>query len=183
MNLSKLKINLIPKEQVEEKTLGKFLNWSLSFGRYIIVGTEIIVLLAFFSRFKLDRQLTDLHEEIVQKETIVKFNSEFEKEARKLQKQLEEIKEISAQHDFALRLLDFLGKNMPKEVTINKLSLSQANISLTGASLSTNSFIDFLARIRRSEKFNQIILQDLSQKGEEGLEFRLTGQVSKEKFF
>lgn len=183
MSLTKLKINLIPKKQLEEKTLGKFLNWSLTFGRYIIVGTEIIVLIAFFSRFKLDRQLTDLHEEITQKETIVKFNSEFESETRNLQKQLEEIKNINEYHDFTLRLLDFLGKNMPKELVINKLSFSDQNISLSGVSLSTASFIDFLARIRHSEKITQIILQDLSQKGEESLEFRLTAKVSREKFF
>ena len=67
MNPLKLKINLLSKKDLEEKALGRFLKWSLSFGRYIIVGTEIIVLIAFFSRFKLDRQLTDLHEAINQK--------------------------------------------------------------------------------------------------------------------
>lgn len=183
MNFLKLKINLLPEEDLQEKALGKFLKWSLSFGRYIIVGTEIVVLMAFFSRFKLDRQLTDLHEEITQKEAIVTFNQAFEKQTRDIQKQLEEIENIEHHHEFSLKLLDFLGKNLPKEVTLKKLSFSQEKLSLSGISLSSSSFIDFLARIRDSEKFSQVVLQDLSQQGEEELEFKLTTNVSKEKFF
>lgn len=176
-----LRINLLPKEELEEKALGRLLNWSLTFGRYIIVGTEIIVLIAFFSRFKLDRQLTDLHERITQKEAIIKFNLEFENEAREIQKQLAEIKDIDQNHDFGLRLLDFLEKNTPKEVFLDKLSLSQEKISLSGVSSSTPSFVDFLARIRTSEKFSQVSLQDLRMIEQEKIQFSLTAQINKKK--
>lgn len=179
----KLKINLLPKEELEEKALGKFLQWSLTFGRYIIVGTEIIVLLAFFSRFKLDRELTGLHEEISQKEAIIKFNLEFEKKARALQKQLAEIKKIEQDHDFSLRLFGFLEKNAPKEVVLEKLSFSEEKISLSGVSISTSSFINFLHQIRTSGRFSQVVLEDLSQKREEGLKFKLTAQVVRENFY
>lgn len=182
MKLLKLRINLLAKEELEEKALGKFLKWSLTFGRYIIVGTEIIVLLAFFSRFKLDRQLTDLHEKISQKEAIVKFNLEFEKEVRGIQKKLMEIKTIERNHDLSIKLLGFFEKNIPKEVTLEKLTLSQEKIFFSGSSLSTSSFVDFLARIRTSEKFSQVVLEDLSKTGEEELKFKLTTKVNKENF-
>lgn len=180
MKLVKLKINLLPKKELEGRALEKFLKWSLTFGRYIIVGTEIIVLLAFFSRFKLDRELTDLHEQINQKETIVKFNQEFEKETRNIQKQLKEIKGLEQNYDSVIKLLGFFESNIPKEVTLEKLSLSEERISLSGVSLSTSSFIDFLARIRTSEKFTQVNLEDLSKKGEEELKFTLAAEASKE---
>jgi len=178
MKLLKLKINLLPKKELEEKALGKFLKWSLTFGRYIIVGTEIIVLLAFFSRFKLDRQLTDLHEEIVQKEAIVKYNLELEEEARNIQKQLEEIKNIEEDYNLSIKLLGFFEKNTPKEVALERLSLSKEKISLSGASFSTSSFIDFLARIRNSKKFSQIVLESLTKKEKEGLKFKLTAETN-----
>lgn len=183
MKFLKLKVNLLSVEELEEKALGKLLKWSLTFGRYIIVGTEIIVLTAFFSRFKLDRQLTDLHEQISQKEAIVKFNLEFEKEVREIQKQLSEIKNIEQNHDLSLKLLSFLGGNTPKEVVLKSLSLSsQEKITLSGVSPSTSSFVDFLARIRTSDKFSQVVLQDLSEQEGKGLEFKLTANVSKKNF-
>lgn len=178
----KLKVNLLPKEEFEEKALGKFLKWSLTFGRYIIVGTEIVVLSAFFSRFKLDRQLVDLHEEITQKEAIVKFNLEFENKVRNIQRQLEEIKGLEQNHDFSLKLLNFLEKNMPQEVVLKKLSLSKEKVSLSGVSLSTPSFINFLARIRTSKEFSQVVLESLSKRGEEELKFKLTARVNKKGF-
>ena len=181
MNPLKLKINLLPKKDLEEKALGRFLKWSLSFGRYIIVGTEIIVLIAFFSRFKLDRQLTDLHEEINQKEAIVQFNLDFENKARSIQQQLAEIKNIEQNYDLSLQLLSFLEKNLPKDIAFKTLTLSQEKISLAGTSLSSSSFIDFLARIRTSEKFSQVFLQDLSRKSEEKLEFKLSAEINKDK--
>ena len=64
--LTPLSINLMPGR---ETSFGeKFLNWSLTFGRYIIIGTEIIVLVAFFSRFKLDRDFIDLHDQVKEKQ-------------------------------------------------------------------------------------------------------------------
>ncbi|MBL7159797.1 PilN domain-containing protein [Candidatus Microgenomates bacterium] len=181
MNPLKLKINLLSKKDLEEKALGRFLKWSLSFGRYIIVGTEIIVLIAFFSRFKLDRQLTDLHEAINQKEVIVQFNLDFENKSRNIQQQLAEIKNIEKDYNLSLQLLNFLEKNLPKDIAFKTLTLSQGKISLAGTSLSNSSFIDFLARIRASEKFSQVILQDLSRKGEEELEFKLSAEINKDK--
>lgn len=183
MKLSKLKINLLSKEALEEKALGKFLRWSLTFGRYIIVGTEIIVLLAFFSRFKLDSQLTDLHEEISQKEAIVKFNSDFEKEARIIQQQLKEVKGLEESHDLGVKLLNYFEKTTPKDVAFDRLSLSQEKISLSGASVTTSSFINLLAQFRNSGKFSQVVLESLSKKGEETLEFKLSAKINKENFY
>ena len=182
MNPLKLKINLLSKEELEERTLNKFLQWTLTFGRYIIVGTEIIVLVVFFSRFKLDRELVDLHEQIKQKEAIVKFNHEFEKKARTIQNQLKEIKTLEENHDFTLKLLGFFEKNLPKDVGLERVSFSKKKLSLKGISLSTASFIDFLARLRTSPRFSQVVLKDLTKTEDEGLKFNLTVQVNQKSF-
>lgn len=169
----KLNINLLSKKELEERALNKFLKWSLTFGRYIIVGTEIIVLLAFFSRFKLDRDLTDLHQQVSQKQAIVQYNLEFEKKIRNLQKQLEEIKLIEEKDKLSLTLLRFFEENIPQEVTLNELSFNDNKVSFSGTSLSTSSFIDFLARIRTSNQFSDVTLEDLNKEREDFLKFKL----------
>ena len=57
----KHEIELLPKEEWEKTSFGKFIKWTLNVGRYIVIATELIVILAFVSRFKLDRDLTDLY--------------------------------------------------------------------------------------------------------------------------
>ena len=62
-----IEINLLGQEDLKHTPQGRILNWALTYGRDIMIGTEIVVLLAFISRFSLDRKLTDLKEEISQK--------------------------------------------------------------------------------------------------------------------
>lgn len=183
MELRNLKINLIPQKELEERALGKLLKWSLTFGRYIIVGTELVVLLAFFSRFKLDRQITDLREQIAQKEAIVNYNQEFEQQVRGIQTQLNEIKIISQNQDLGVKILHFFEENIPKEVTIEKFSSSPNNISLSGSSLSTTAFIDFLARVRGSEKFSQVRLENVVKTEGGEINFSLVAEIIPEKFY
>ena len=84
-------INLLIHTDFDKTFLGKFLRWSLTYGRYIIICTEIIVLLAFIYRFSLDRKITDLNDEIEQKSAIIAANSNFEEQFRNLQFRTEQI--------------------------------------------------------------------------------------------
>ena len=47
-------INLLPKSDFEASFWGKFLKWGVSSGRYLVILTELVVIVAFLSRFKLD---------------------------------------------------------------------------------------------------------------------------------
>src|SRR3989344_7346869 len=76
------KINLLPKDSFDFSTLGKFLRWSLTTGRVLVVLTEFVVILAFGSRFYFDKRLNDLVEEIVQKQAVVDSYAEIEKTTR-----------------------------------------------------------------------------------------------------
>jgi hypothetical protein len=47
-------INFLPEDELEKSPIGRFLKWALKAGRYIIVLTELIVVVVFISRFRLD---------------------------------------------------------------------------------------------------------------------------------
>ena len=82
MAAPKSEIELLPQEGWEKGTLGKLLKWALTAGRYIVIVTELAVIMAFLSRFKFDRELTDLHEEIKQKQAVIQSAQSFETEFR-----------------------------------------------------------------------------------------------------
>jgi len=57
---SLFKVNLLPKDNFEFSLVGKFLRWALTAGRVMVVLTEFVVILAFGSRFWLDKEMNDL---------------------------------------------------------------------------------------------------------------------------
>ena len=72
----KININLIVKEDLGEALSSQILSWALTYGRYIIIITQIVVLSVFFLRFKLDRDHTDLKEAVTQKQALLESISD-----------------------------------------------------------------------------------------------------------
>ena len=65
-------ISLLPEEKTGlQSTLEKAFDWLVNTGRWIIVFTELIVILAFLSRFWLDQRLADIYAKNIQKITII----------------------------------------------------------------------------------------------------------------
>ena len=105
-----LTVNLLPQDAFSKSSVGRVLNWSLSTGRYIVVFTEMIVILTFLSRFTLDRQLTDLNESILRKQAIVDSFGELESNIREIQAKTEFIRQLDSRVQ-AIELLTFLSRN------------------------------------------------------------------------
>ena len=47
------RVNLLPSDRFEFSKAGKFLDWALTTGRYLVVLTELIVTMAFYPDFGL----------------------------------------------------------------------------------------------------------------------------------
>lgn len=76
--------NLLKPTRKPLSGIEKIYNWALSFGRYLIIGTEIVVLTAFGARFKLDYDISDLTDMIENKARIIADSKESEEEYRKI---------------------------------------------------------------------------------------------------
>lgn len=81
---NRLSINLLRDK--EKPLLDRFVAWALSVGRSIVILTEIVALAAFIYRFSIDRKLSDLNDDIKQKQLIVGQLTSLEDEYRNLQK-------------------------------------------------------------------------------------------------
>ena len=175
-----LKINLLPQDSFEGKTLGKFLRWALTYGRYIVVFTELFVILAFLSRFKLDRDITDLHEEIGQKQAIIEATYDLEDGFRNLQNRLTKIQTLESSSISPISVLDTLSQYIPTEIYLADLTSSGNKITLTAIAPSEVSFGVFVNNLTNSKKFSNINLGVVTRGGskEPGLKFNLSAQYS-----
>ena len=103
----KTDINLVVTKVKEESLSAQFLAWALTYGRYIIIIIQIVVLSVFFMRFRLDRDRTDLKESVGQKEALIESISEVDAEVRRVQKSLGDIKSVTGNYDYVLKTVNF----------------------------------------------------------------------------
>lgn len=169
MAARKTNIEFLPREEWEKKPSGKFLKWVLTVGRYIVVVTEFIVILAFLSRFKLDRDLTNLHEDIRQKQAIIKSSAIFEKRFRFLQKRLSTIEGLEKTQIEADAILAELASLTPIDVYLSNFAVSGKVVSLTATALSESGLATLLNNLKRSSRFTNISVSQLSIAGVEGV--------------
>lgn len=163
------KVNLLPREDLDKKAIGKFLKWILSYGRYIIITVELVVFLVFFSRFIYDRQLADLRDEITQKQAIVASASDFEKKIRSIHHRIDQAKSLDKSRLEYLTILHTLEQLTPQDITFHEILLKEATLSLTGSALTNESFAKFLLNLKSTEKLSNVSLDEVGRDEETGL--------------
>ena len=169
------RINLLPQEEFAASTLGRILAWILSTFRVLVIMTELIVILAFLSRFWLDARTTDLNEEIKQKQAIVAASADFEKEFRLAQKKLKIYSDMTAKDKVATNLINSISSYLPPEVLLVSVSQIGEEVQVKGQSFTERAIAQFIANLEPSGLFDEISLSqvDTSQKTQATIVFTL----------
>jgi Tfp pilus assembly protein PilN len=180
MAAPKSKIELLPQEDWEKTSFGRFLKWLLTVGRYIVIFTELIVILAFLSRFKLDRDLTDLYDQIEQKQAIIQSSADFQADFRYLQKRLATIKGLRNEQLLTMRLLEEISALTPIDVSFSDLRIQGRRASFTAEALSEAGLATFINNMKKSPRFSELSIDSLSIGAGEGvgISFGLESQIT-----
>lgn len=167
-------INLLPKDPFFSTLLGKSLKWALSVGRYIVIFTELIVIISFATRFSLDRQLTDLNDSIFQKQTIIQSYGTLEDSIRSTQTKIDQYQQIEQQTNLS-DVFPALSAITPQDIKLTELQIRPSSISLSGTTLSQNSLNLLITNIQLSPAFLNVYVDRIesSQDQKAGLSFRI----------
>ncbi len=177
-----LKINLLPREDFDETYPGLFLKWALTYGRYIIILTQIVVLGVFFLRFKLDREHVDLKEAITQKQTLLSSVKEVEDEIRGVQERLYQIKNIDNKQYVVINILNFLQDATPTDNFYSEIQVSPGQLNLVGIGHNLRSLSSLLLQLKRSNKFQEITLDDIQRRPDGTVFFKIGTKFSIDTF-
>lgn len=154
-------INLLEHDTFTDSTIGKFLTWVLSVGRYIIIFTQLIVILSFLSRFKLDRDLTNLNSDIDRQKAIILSYGNLENTFKTLQHKLAFIAErqkiVQAQD-----LLPMISDIVPNDVRIEQMQITPSSVQIQAIALSQQGFAQFINTIRQQRLVRDISINDIS---------------------
>lgn len=176
MTATEPSVNLIGEEAMEHTPVGRIVAWAVTYGRYIMIGTEIIVLLAFISRFSLDRKLTDLKEEVSQKQAIIDANLDFEKEFRALQDRVAKIQTLLTAAPVAYNALNTIEAMFPSDVHLETLNITSEHVVGDVVANTTEGFSQTITNLQAASIFNQVDIGDISRNPTEGIQFTFTGK-------
>jgi Tfp pilus assembly protein PilN len=171
-------INLLGQQDLEHTPWGRIVAWATTYGRYIMITTEIIVLLAFISRFSLDRKLTDLSEEVRQKQAIIEANADFEREIKSLQANIATIKKLTSTQSGPVEIVEALEVAITPDVYITTMELSSTKLSIGAVAGTSNGFSQFLSNLNAVKQIKNVLLGDVRRSPTTGIEFQLTADVA-----
>lgn len=172
-----IRINLLGNQDLEHTPWGRLVSWATTYGRYIMITTEIVVLLAFISRFSLDRKNTDLTEELTQKQAIIQANLEFEREIKALQARLATAKKLMSDQPKLIELTNVVEALLPPDVYLESLELTESTLRIAGIAGTTAGFAQFMSNVQSTKILQNVIVGDIRREPATGIKFQLTADT------
>lgn len=155
------KINLLPREEFLASTAGRILTWVLTTFRIIVIVTEMLVMIAFLSRFWLDARNTDLSENIQQKQAVLASSLDFEKEFKDVQARLQIFSDFTSGKDQLSKSLNSITSLLPPDVILENISFSNQGIEISGLSVSEVSIQQFTVNLKSDNNFKKVALGNI----------------------
>lgn len=168
---SKKEISLLTGADNPNSISDKIVFWISNVLRYIMVFTELIIIIIFLSRFKLDRENTDLSDRIRQQKSIIQVNANFEKEYNNLQQKIQLIGKLyKEQPDYYGKITSII-KNTPSDIVFNTLLVdnkdSKVNLTLSVYAYQEGAIIDFINQLGQNKSIKSIEITNIEKKARE----------------
>jgi len=165
MPAKKREISLLPKEKEGlPGTVEKAAKWLVNVGRWIIVFTELIVILSFLSRFWLDQRIADLYDQTVQKTAIIEAAANFEKEFRSFNQRLSQIETLQSQNQNQSETLENIIAILPQGISLKsiKVNNNRKEIEFTVVSPKESTFITLFQNLILTPLFSTVEIANVS---------------------
>ncbi len=164
------KINLLRKK--EESLNKRILYFTTHYLRYILVITQLVIIVVFFYRLKVDQEVVDLSEAVKQKEEIITVSYPLLQEAKLVDRQIGVIKNVAKKEDFFLDEFNYITHSIPEGISLKHLSFNKEGVNVKGSALTAASLEFFYKKMREDGKFCKVNLKGVNKKME-SIEFEM----------
>lgn len=164
----KTKVNLLPQEEFASSIFGRVLTWALSTFRIIVILVELVVVVAFLSRFWLDARVTDLNDEIKQKQAIIESQKNFEQDFRAVQNGLKIFTELTREESMNA-LIQTTASFLPQDTTLVSFSKSEDGVQIKANALAEGAIAQYIANLKSSDSFQEVILSQVDSRADSPL--------------
>jgi Tfp pilus assembly protein PilN len=165
---------LLPPSEFEQSFWGKFLKWAVTAGRYVTILTELVVILAFLFRFKLDTEVASLGTKIEGQKNFLESQAAREQEFRVVQKKLGIVKAAVATQIDAVEVIDEIAKIVPIGVRLDQVLVQKGQVILQAVAQTEADVNRFLLAVGAGRVWKAAELQEITTSGTGGVKFLLT---------
>ena len=177
-----IKVNLLPKDAFETSILGKFLRWSLTAGRVLVVLTEFVVILAFASRFWFDKKLNDLREANDFKQTTIQSYVETEEQMRGVLVRQKAVETFLSED---LKISEGLGKLkllLPSGTVLSQVSFLQGGVGVAGIAGSERALAQTINAMKSYQDVESVEIKKIEfDQNRGGVDFEIISQFKSKK--
>lgn len=175
----RISLNLLHPKEIPPKLPERFLKWLITYGRFIVIFVEIIVVAAFLARFKLDADLDDLKRKINLDLPYIEGLSVDEATIKQTQTKLALISKTYSASDKWQEVVVDLSSQIPDSVLFTGLLLEEkddgsVSFKISGITISNSDLGIFLNNLRSLNNFREINLANISFDQQQIL-FTITG--------
>jgi hypothetical protein len=171
-------INLAKNKQIS--LFDKFIDWTLTVGRLIVIVTEIIAVTAFIYRFSLDDKLIRLRDLIKSKHTMISSMKDNESLYRNIQDRIALAAKFSikaAKPNQTTKAIKDIVDAMPKQISIEKLDLNENQVKIGIGVVSVPSLSSFVESLRGHGGIKSVSIDDISNNPLSGLSVNITAMI------
>lgn len=177
----RIDLNLLHPKELQAKLSEKFLKWLISYGRFIVILVEIIVVGAFLARFKLDADLDDLKRNIGRDLPYIEGLATDEILINQTQTKLALIDKTYQNSDKWQQTILDLAAQTPGSIQFIGLLLEEkdeknTNFKINGSTISNVDLGIFLSNLRNQDNLSDINLANISFDDEQ-IVFSVTGST------
>lgn len=176
-----INLDLLKPQSNPEKMPVKLLRWLLGSGRFIFILVEAVVLVAFFTRFKLDGDLASRKETIEEQIPYIESLRPYEILIRQTQLKLSTIKAFNQNKPDYPGVLSKLTEHIPVAVKINSLSMGKAvnkiEVRINAEAAGNSDLATFVNNLRQDQYFTDVTLSSVGLE-EELLKFTIDATVN-----
>lgn len=155
-------INLVPKDKFDDSLAGRVLTWAMGTFRFTVIVVEMIVMLAFLSRFWLDQKNSDLDDQIEQKMAQIQAQTELESEFNLVQQRLKIFSVMASSEKSHVSDIEQIASQLPADVFLNNISFSNLGVRITGYSPSELSIAQFIVNLDALDNFQYVELTQVA---------------------
>lgn len=169
-----IRLNLLPQDPFYETLPGRVLTWASSVGRYLVIFTELVVIISFATRFKLDRDLTDLNDRISQKTALIRSYGDLEDRVRTIQKKTDYLKE-QKDNLSSIEALSLVSSAAPRDVVLDTIQLRNGSVTFAGNALSSSSLAQYILALQANPKVRSVSVDQVktAESGVAGFAFSM----------
>lgn len=176
-------INLLEPIMAPEDAWTKIYKWVTKVGRFLLVGTALIVLVVFFSRFVLDRQNNDLTEQINEKITTILGNEVVRRDEynfRNYQALLTDISKVSQAQVINSSRIGAILSSIPANFELKTFNFSSSRVSLSFTTANFDDIGKYTAKLSANGLYQEVAsVVSKGGEGAGGIDFSVSFTIKK----